>query len=83
MRTKLVSSIQEDTRGFGAGSGTIERYYYECPCGEGRIVEEHDNIPGFRDHDVNIECEKCRNEWEFESEMAVRGWKLVRIDMTT
>lgn len=21
-------------------------------CGKGKIIEEHDNIPGFRDHDV-------------------------------
>lgn len=78
MRTKLVSSLREDTRGFGAGSGTIERYEYECPCGEGYIFEEHDNIPGFRDHDVNIVCQKCSNEWEFESGTTTRGWELVR-----
>lgn len=83
MRTKLVDSFREDTPGFGAGSGNIEWYRYECPCEEGRIVETHDNIPGFRDHDVSIECEKCSNEWEFESGNQTRNWELVRTNMTT
>ena len=52
MRTKLICSSQEDHIGYGAGSGDTERYEYECPCGKGKIIEEHDNIPGFRDHDV-------------------------------
>ena len=34
--------------GYGAGSGDTEYYEYECPCGKGKVIEEHDNIPGFR-----------------------------------
>jgi hypothetical protein len=46
------------------------------PCGDGEIVEEHDNIPGFREHDVRIECEKCDAEWRFAAGRPVRGWGL-------
>jgi hypothetical protein len=54
----------------------VERYEYHCPCGDGRIIEEHDNVPGFRDHDVWIDCDKCRAEWRFVSSKAVRKWGL-------
>ena len=37
---------------YGAGVGDTEYYEYECPCGKGAIIEEHDNIPGFRNHSV-------------------------------
>ena len=52
MRTELIYSSEENHPGYGAGDGDTERYEYKCPCGKGKIVEEHDNIPGFRDHDV-------------------------------
>ncbi len=52
MRTKLIYESQEEHSGYGAGSGDTEHYEYECPCGKGKIIEVHDNIPGFRDHDV-------------------------------
>ena len=60
MRTKLIYESQEEHSGYGAGSGDIEHYEYECPCGKGKIIEEHDNIPGFREHDVYIACDECR-----------------------
>ena len=46
MRTKLIYSSEENHLGYGAGEGDMERYEYECPCGKGKIIEEHDNIPG-------------------------------------
>ena len=52
MRKKLIYESQEEHSGYGAGSGDTEHYEYECPCGKGKRIEEHDNIPGFRDHDV-------------------------------
>ena len=75
-------SYRADRRGFvrtsrwGAGAGTTERYDYRCPCGDGKIIEDHDNIPGFREHDVWIACEKCRAEWRFVERRGVRGWAL-------
>ncbi|MBF4695077.1 hypothetical protein [Fusibacter ferrireducens] len=60
-----------------AGSGDTERYEYECPCGEGKIIEEHDNIPGFRDHSVFFRCDKCNEKYKFDLSKGVRGWELV------
>lgn len=48
MRTEKIYASNENHPGYGAGDGDTERYEYKCPCGKGKIVEEHDNIPGFR-----------------------------------
>lgn len=77
MRTKLICSSQEYHIGYGAGSGDIERYEYECPCGKGKIIEEHDNIPGFRDHDVYIACDACSKKYRLDTSKVVRGWELI------
>ena len=78
MRTKLVSQKAEDHSGYGAGEGTTEYYEYECPCGNGRIVEEHDNIPGFRAHDMYLLCEKCRKSYVIDTSLGIRNWRIVR-----
>ena len=77
MRTKLICSSQKDHIGYGAGSGDTERYEYECPCGKGKIIEEHDNIPGFRDHDVYIDCDTCSKKYRLDTSKGVRGWELI------
>lgn len=41
------------------------------------VVEEHDNIPGFRDHDVYISCEKCKRKYILDISKGVRNWELV------
>lgn len=76
IRTELVGGDTYDHEGWGAGAGTAERYEFLCPCGDGRIVEEHDNIPGSREHDVRIGCDKCRAEWRFVDGRGVRDWAL-------
>lgn len=76
IRTERISSSKEDTPGWGAGSGSIEFLHFLCPCGDGKILEEHDNTPGFRDHDVRIFCDKCREEWQFVAGLSVREWRL-------
>lgn len=76
IRTERIGGDSHYHEGWGAGAGTVERYEYHCPCGDGRIIEEHDNVPGFRDHDVWIDCDKCRAEWRFVSSKAVRKWGL-------
>lgn len=73
MRTKLKDSFVEEAN-YGAGIGTEERYIYECPCGKGEIIEEHCDVPGFREHDVYIKCEECTNEWEITG--PARQWEL-------
>ena len=77
MRTKLIESSREYSLGYGAGSGDTERYEYECPCGKGRIIEEHDNIPGFRDHDVYFDCGICSNAYIIDTSKGVRNWELI------
>lgn len=77
MRTKLIYSSEENHLGYGAGEGDTERYEYECPCGKGKIIEEHDNIPGFRDHDVGICCDECSKKYTLDTSRGVRSWKLV------
>ena len=76
IRTARVGGDAHDHQGWGAGAGTTERYEYRCPCGDGTIIEEHDNIPGFREHDVWIGCGKCRAEWRFVEGRGVRDWAL-------
>lgn len=76
IRTKRIGEDAHDHQGWGAGSGTVERLEYMCPCGDARIIEEHNNIPGFREHDVWIECDKCRVEWRFVEGRSVRDWAL-------
>lgn len=76
IRTIEISSHVEEVGGFGAGAGTVERYEYRCPCGDGLIIEEHDNIPGFREHSHWVECPKCRDEWRFLTGRSVRDWAL-------
>lgn len=72
VRTDLISSDSDNVAGYGAGDGDVERYSYRCPCGDGHIVEEHDNIPGFREHYVRIACGKCDDEWRFAPGRATR-----------
>lgn len=76
IRTEPVGGSKDDHQGWGAGAGNMERYEYLCPCGVGTIIEEHDNIPGFREHDVRIVCDKCRAEWRFAEGRGVRDWAL-------
>lgn len=79
IRTELTDSSRSNHSGWGAGSGDVERYEYHCPCRAGVILEEHDNIPGFREHDVRIMCNMCREEWDFVSGLSVRGWRIAPI----
>lgn len=74
IRTERVGGDSRNHDGWGTGSGTTERHEYLCPCGLGTIIEEHDNIPGFREHDVRIGCDKCRAEWRFVGGRGVRDW---------
>ena len=79
MRTKEIFSNTSYHSGYGAGCGDTERYEYECLCGQGRIIEEHDNIPGFRDHDVFLDCAECRKKYRLDTSKGIRAWELVEI----
>lgn len=76
IRTELIDQDRSGHSGWGAGAGDVERYEFRCPCGAGKIVEEHDNNPGFREHDVWIRCATCSDEWEFVPGCSVSGWRI-------
>lgn len=76
MRTERIYASEESHNGYGAGSGDTELYIYKCLCGKGRIVEEHDNIPGFRDHDVYIDCDECSKKYVLDTSHGIRNWQL-------
>lgn len=75
---KLIDSDRKNHSGYGAGSGDTERYEYECACGNGKIIEEHDNIPGFRDLSVWLMCENCKNHYKLDTSKGIRNWELVK-----
>ncbi len=79
MRTKLIYSSHSEHPGYGSGEGDTELYEYECPCGKGKITEEHDNIPGFRDHQVFIACDECRKKYTLDTSKGTRAWELIEI----
>ncbi|MBD7996656.1 hypothetical protein H9639_15260 [Arthrobacter sp. Sa2CUA1] len=74
--TEDMSSTEEAVPGWGVGAGTIERLEFLCPCGRGSMIEEHDNIPGFREHDVHIACGKCNQAWRGVPGLPIRGWRV-------
>lgn len=78
MRTKRIIAKCEQYSGYSAGAGDTEYYEYECPCGKGTIIEEHDNIPGFREHSVYLHCTTCSKEYIIDTSAGTRNWKIVR-----
>lgn len=76
MDKKIISSIYKEHEGYGSGAGNTEEHKYQCPCGRGTISEEHDNIPGYRDHQVFIDCNYCRKIFTPNTLQGVRNWKL-------
>lgn len=77
IRTERTGRDSHDVAGWGAGEGTVERVEFRCPCGDGEIIEEHEKVPGFREHDVRIDCGKCHAEWRFAEGRPTRQWGLV------
>ena len=76
IRTERINTSNWETPGYGAGAGYVQRFEFLCPCGAGKVVEEHDRTPGFRDSDVWIECDKCRPEWRAVFGNTVSDWIL-------
>jgi hypothetical protein len=76
IRTELIDGNRRGHPGWGAGGGTTEHYEFRCPCGAGTIDEEHENIPGFREHSKRIACATCRKTWEFVPDLAERQWRI-------
>ncbi len=79
MRTELIHSSTSPHPGYGAGSGEVERNEFKCLCGKGKIVEEHDRIPGFRDHDVWLQCKECSKKYRLDTSKGVGSWEIIEI----
>lgn len=65
MILKEISSEVFEHRGWGAGAGETITETYECPCGEGVVKYEKDDIPGFRDKSIICYCGECNNLYTF------------------
>lgn len=69
------SETEWEHPGYGAGAGSTHRTVEDCPCGDGRVVHEKDDIPGFRSNDTYFECSTCQAvrsviRWETSGEEA-------------
>lgn len=73
MRTKLLDRNSTPLTYY---EGSVERKVFACPCGKGQILEEHDDVPGFRDHTVEILCPECKEKYEFDLTSGIRCWEL-------
>lgn len=68
---KILDSESEFHSGYGAGAGSIDKTIYECPCGKGKVIYTKDNIPGFRDRDIQCDCKECNEKYEFNKNRAI------------
>ena len=76
MRTQLLSRSIYDSDGYGAGPGYTITKKYACPCGKGVIWEEHDEIPGFREHSVELLCDECGEKYVLDVSRGTYNWDL-------
>ncbi|CAH0207935.1 MULTISPECIES: hypothetical protein [Peribacillus] len=65
MNLKLVDESRTYSQGYGAGSGEVIREEYNCPCGNGMVIYEKDDIPGFKETDISCDCKDCNEKYEF------------------
>ena len=63
MKLKLLEK-SETQADYGAGHGVEYEYVYECPCGKNKVREYHDAVPGFRSHDIYVDCAECASKWD-------------------
>lgn len=77
MRLEKIYEKTSLSSGYGAGSGTTSYVEYLCPCGKGKIIDENDAIPGFRDHSVIIDCAVCKDKYELDFSKGMSCWDLV------
>lgn len=73
---KKIEQSKRDHSGYGAGSGYVINEKYECPCGEGVVIYEKDDIPGFRDKSIHCHCKECNNLYEFKKGVAIKNNKI-------
>lgn len=79
IRTPRISSSSREGSSQVSGGRAEERLEYFCPCGKGKVIEEHDNTPGHQEHGVRILCGECQVRWRVMKGRPVRGWRLERV----
>ncbi|AHN24223.1 hypothetical protein [Lysinibacillus varians] len=65
MKLKQLEESTHQSSGYGAGSGEVINETYECPCGNGKVFYEKDDIPGFRSSDIWSNCKECDEKYTF------------------
>ncbi len=74
MRTELIKKetyeMPDREKGY-----TLHKEF-KCPCGKGKIIEEHDEIVGFREHAVWMDCPECKDKYRFDVSQGVYNWEL-------
>ncbi|WP_251028655.1 hypothetical protein [Bacillus sp. ISL-18] len=73
IKLKELSGSSNHHQGYGAGSGSIIKKEYECPCGKGKVFYEKDDIPGFRESDIWTDCKECDEKYKF-----IRGTAILK-----
>ena len=73
MRTKQLNS----SLSLQFGGGSEEWIEFACPCGNGKIIEQHCSIPGVYEHDVTIICDHCKQNYTFDLSKGIRAWELI------
>lgn len=76
MQLKLISNNISDVGG-GARSGTTRIKIYQCPCGRGTISEEYDDIPGFKNRFVYVNCDSCKLLYGLDSDKGSKNWDII------
>ncbi len=66
MLLETIETREVDHSGYGAGSGRVINNKYVCPCGEGIVFYEKDDIPGFRESDTWTNCKQCDKKYNFK-----------------
>lgn len=72
IQLELISGKEIPHQGYGAGEGRVITEEYKCPCGNGKVIYEKDDIPGFRESSTDCYCATCNSEYEFRRGSATR-----------
>jgi hypothetical protein len=76
MQLKEISNEIQEVGG-GVRSGTTRTKVFECPCGRGTITEEQDDIPGFKNRCVYIDCDACKLLYGLDSDLGTKNWDII------
>ncbi len=64
-KNELVDGSRHSHQGYGARSSEMIREEYKCPCGNGTVIYEKYDIPGFRESDIWCTCKKYAEKNDF------------------